>query len=183
MAKPTVIVVCGAPASGKTTLARRLAADLRLPLIEKDAIKESLAREIPVPDREVSRTIGRASTRLLWDLAEGMLGRGVDVMVECNFDRQFAEVVLGRVAGTARILIVQCEADSATIERRYRERAWRGERQAAHFDLEALPDLLAGLARGAYDLAGLGHDALVVRTEDGYRPGYETILNRVCEVL
>jgi predicted kinase len=181
--RPSLIVICGAPASGKTTLARRLATDLRLPLLEKDVIKESLAGTIPTPDRDASRVIGRASTRLLLDLAQATLGRGVDVAIECNFDRRFAEEDLRRLAAVGRIVVVQCDADASVIERRYRERAARGERHAAHFDLDALPDLLAGLGRGAYCLVDLGYDAIVVRTDDGYRPGYETIVDRVRQFL
>jgi predicted kinase len=172
---PALVVVCGAPASGKTTLARRLATDLRLPLLEKDAIKESLARELPVPERDASRAIGRASARLLWDLAADNLARGVDLMIESNLDRQFASDDLCRVAALGRILILQCEADADLIERRYRKRASGGERHAAHFDLDALPDLRAGLARGAYDLSALGHECISLRTDDGYTPGYDAI--------
>ena len=42
MSKPLLFVITGRPATGKTTLARRLAVDLRLPLIHKDGLKESL---------------------------------------------------------------------------------------------------------------------------------------------
>jgi adenylate kinase family enzyme len=40
----TLIVICGAPALGKTTLARRLARDLRLPLLEKESLSAVLRR-------------------------------------------------------------------------------------------------------------------------------------------
>ena len=42
MKRPLVVVVTGPPAAGKTTIAREVAARLRLPLITKDTIKEAL---------------------------------------------------------------------------------------------------------------------------------------------
>lgn len=40
--EPTVVVVQGESGSGKTYVARRLAADLKLPLVAKDDFKELL---------------------------------------------------------------------------------------------------------------------------------------------
>ncbi len=42
MGLPLLLVVTGMPSSGKTTVAEDLARRLRLPLIAKDEIKESL---------------------------------------------------------------------------------------------------------------------------------------------
>jgi hypothetical protein len=150
-----------------------------MPLLEKDAIKESLAGSIKTPDRDTSCRVGAASFRLLYDLADALLERSVDVMIEANLTRPHTDSALARLAEHARLLVVQCEADAAKIERRYRERAGRGDRHAAHFDLDALPDLHAGLDDGRYDLTGLGHELLVVRTDDGYRPGSDSILAAV----
>lgn len=184
MGQPALIVICGAPATGKTTLARRLAEVLRLPLLEKDVIKESLAEVLVPPDRAASRQIGAASTTLLYDLAFGMLQRGTSVMIECNFDRQFAEADLCRMKQVSRPLIVQCEADRDTIVWRYRKRHATGSRHAAHFDLDALPDLLAGLDVGAYNLNDLGYPGVRVRTNDGYQPalhGISAAIRRHCD--
>jgi uridine kinase len=50
---PTPIIgVAGPPASGKTTLARAISEELRLPLIAKDAIKERLYDALGPGDRE-----------------------------------------------------------------------------------------------------------------------------------
>ena len=40
--RPLVLIISGPPCTGKTTLARRLATDLGLPLMCKDTIKEVL---------------------------------------------------------------------------------------------------------------------------------------------
>jgi len=176
---PALIVVCGAPASGKTTLARRLATDLHLPLLEKDAIKESLAGSLEAPDRDASRRIGAASFQLLYDLADAMLARGAEVMIEANLTRPYADAALARLSERSRLLIAQCVAEPAEIEQRYRARAAAGQRHLAHFDLDALPDLIIGLGDGRYDLSGLGHEGMLIDTNDDYRPGYDIIVNSV----
>lgn len=180
---PALVVICGAPASGKTTLARRLATDLRLPLLEKDVIKESLAGSVETPGRDASRRIGATSFHLLYDLAATMLAHGADLMIEANLTRPWAVDALNRLANHARLLILQCGAEAAVIERRYRERAEQGSRHAAHFDLDALPDLIAGMDDGRYDLTGLGHDVLAVCTKNGYQPGYDAIAASVHQHL
>ncbi len=42
MGKPLVIIVNGLPGTGKTTLAKRLAADVHLPVLHRDGIYETL---------------------------------------------------------------------------------------------------------------------------------------------
>jgi hypothetical protein len=153
--------------------------DLRLPLLEKDVIKESLAGSIETSDRDASRRIGATSFQLLYDLAIAMLEHGVDVMIEANLTRPYADAALARLAEHANLLICQCEADASVIETRYRERAGRGERHAAHFDLDGLPDLLAGLGDGRYELTGLGYKVLVIHTDDGYRHSYGAVRETV----
>jgi hypothetical protein len=51
------VVVSGPPASGTSTLAPALAAELGLPLVAKDTIKDALMSVLPVPDVDTSRQL------------------------------------------------------------------------------------------------------------------------------
>ena len=79
---PLVILVNGLPATGKTTLARRLATDLRLPLLAKDAIKETLFDTLGWSDRVWSRRLGAVTFTLLYMLLEEQLRAGRSCVVE-----------------------------------------------------------------------------------------------------
>jgi hypothetical protein len=59
---PLVLIVTGAPASGKTTLGRQLANALGLPYFSKDLFKESLFDSLGWQDRAWSQRVGGAST-------------------------------------------------------------------------------------------------------------------------
>src|SRR5262245_13500660 len=85
MAQPSLIIVTGLPATGKTTLARRLAADLRLPLVTKDEIKERLFDQLGWHDRAWSLRLGQATYDLLYYFVEALLAAGCSAIVEGNF--------------------------------------------------------------------------------------------------
>lgn len=62
-------MVSGTAGSGKTTLAIPLAAELQLPLISKDSIKEALADVLGLGDDAWSQRLGAASFEVLYALA------------------------------------------------------------------------------------------------------------------
>jgi adenylate kinase family enzyme len=64
----TVVLVTGTPGAGKTTVSRALSKALTLPLLSKDAIKESLFDVLGVRDREWSLQLGAAANNVLWSL-------------------------------------------------------------------------------------------------------------------
>jgi len=78
-----MILVSGAPGSGKTTLALPLARTLNFALISKDALKEALfdALNGPADDLEFSRVASDAAMELLWVMAPNC----PHVILEANF--------------------------------------------------------------------------------------------------
>ncbi len=52
MTKSLLIIINGAPCTGKTTLGRKLAKQLRLPFLSKDGIKEVLFDTLGWEDKE-----------------------------------------------------------------------------------------------------------------------------------
>ena len=76
MIERSILLVSGAPASGKSTVARALAEALGFPLLSKDTFKESLhdsfgalLEERSSSPEELSRLLSRAAMDVLWSLA------------------------------------------------------------------------------------------------------------------
>ena len=82
---PLLVVVTGMPSSGKTTIATALAERLRLPLVAKDDLKESLFETLGPGDVAWSGRLGDAAYDLMFALARTMLAARVPLIVEANF--------------------------------------------------------------------------------------------------
>ena len=120
------VLVAGPPGSGKTTLAVPLAAELGLPLIAKDVIKEVLMEALGSPATvEQSRVLGRAAVETILAVAQTSPG----AVLESNF-LPYAVAALRALSGA--VIEVHCRCPRELALSRYRERA--AHRHPGHLD-------------------------------------------------
>lgn len=129
-----LIVISGAGATGKTTLSKRLARELDVPLIAKDDIKEMLFEHLPQHDRAWSTIQGRVAIAMMYAGAKTLLDEGYHVMIESLFHPDFARADIEQIiAKDVEILEVFCFSDHTLRQERWSARA-RQTRHAAHLD-------------------------------------------------
>ena len=179
---PLLVVVTGPPAGGKTSVAERLAGDLRLPLVAKDAFKETLADALGAPaDDEASQRLGEATFPLLFLVLRHLLGAGVSAVAEADFrpgpvDERFAQLA---ERAPHRTLQVHVTAPYEVLVERYRGRAESGERHPIHVDEERLDDMVEKLARDEWPPLELDGDVLSLDTEAAGEADLDRLVRRV----
>lgn len=133
---PLLLIISGHPCTGKTTLGRRLAADLHLPFLHKDGIKERLFDTLGTKDREWSRTLGQATYSLLFYMVEVQLTAGKSVIVESNFAPQQGtqEFRALQARHTFSTFQLQCLASGPVLLERFKCRSASNERHSGHQD-------------------------------------------------
>jgi predicted kinase len=163
MTQPLIVLISGAPGSGKTTLGRCLADELQVPHINKDRIREGLWLTDPSLALDGERTweLWIASLRLL-------LTSGVSVVTDQTLYRGRSEAELrSRLLSLGRA--VNVHARSPVANARWREKIaadphWSDE-QVAHLFAQ-----VEGNAPLWTDPLDLGCPLIEVDTTNGYVP-------------
>jgi len=179
---PTLVIVSGLPATGKTTLAKALGDALTWPVFYKDHFKELLFESRvdadAVVDRAASRDFGKQSMHLLYAIARELTRCGVDCIIEAYFHPELAAPELTEVTGAARVIQVHCAAADAVMISRYQARYEAGERHEVHFDAAMVSDLeqrIDSSHRHPVPLDTAGAGLIEVRSDDGFAPSVEEI--------
>ena len=163
-AKP-FIVVSGLPASGKTSLAIRLAGELNLPLLDKDDILEALFESHETVDVEVRQRLSRMSDAVLARLAVASQGAVLVSFWRHHMDNGHAGTPVDWVRALPGPMVeVHCVCDPEVAEGRFRAR----RRHPGHNDDARFPALSRQLEQlSKRGPLGLG-PTVIVRTDEPF---------------
>lgn len=175
MLNPTLIVISGAPGTGKSTLACRLAEVFALSCLTKDDVKERLFDTLGWSDRAWSQRLGVASNELLLCITEQMMITQTHFIVENAFWAEesrprWYELIQQHQYAPFEI---HCVAPSEVLARRITERG--PSRHAGHADDAAYGALMDQIERGVYGPVSLSSDVIVLDTSDFARVDYTAI--------
>lgn len=187
MAEQLLIVISGAPGTGKTVLAQRVSEKFQIPAISKDLIKESLFDSLGWSDREQSMKLGIASIELMFLIAGQILKAGYNLIMENNFHRDYDPRRFAKLLDKypAKVIHIHCKAEPEEIIRRYRNRIETGERHPGHVDDTRIEGVTEGLAEGIWEPVDIGGELLTLDTTEfgkvNYNAIYEVIGKEVAE--
>jgi predicted kinase len=156
-----IIVVSGAPGTGKSTLASALAERLQLPLLSLDHIKETLADVLGVGDELWSDRMGDAAAEVVFRLANSFPG----AVAEGWWRRERRARAVQEFQGCTEVF---CRCHPALAHQRAAARN-RAARHPIHRDV-INPTLIDGLAAAASEVQPLrlGGALMEIDTTHGY---------------
>lgn len=135
MKKPTLIIISGFPATGKTTLAKKLSAHFSLPLVCVDDLKEIIFDRVGNwEDMKVFDSVGKVSYDLMYHTAGLMLSVGQSCIMEAFLRAEMAEPRIAKLKKeyNCRVLLFQLNCDANNLIERYESRYNSDERHPCH---------------------------------------------------
>ena len=131
-----LIIVQGQPGTGKSTIARNLAKDLEVKLVEKDTIKEFFYEYVGTDDVAWSKMLGQVAIETLYSLTAKLIERGYVTIVESAFWSDIARAELNDILQRHAVEAIEifCHVDESERVKRINDRIKSGTRHHGHVD-------------------------------------------------
>lgn len=182
MNRLNIIFVIGESATGKTTLANKIASDLSLPLFSKDTLKTILFDNLGWKDRQWSKEVGKASIDILDYIIEEHLKADNSLVIENVFHPKFANPKFQEWQSKYNFKAIQvlCHADDEVIIKRFKDRAMSDSRHVSYVEgSEGLKDLQTRLQDKTSVTLDLEGEVIKVDTSDFTKIDDKNILEQV----
>lgn len=181
----SLIIICGLPCTGKTTLGEKLAQELSLPFISRDSLKESLFDSLGWSDREWSKKLGVASYNLLYYFIDSLVSKNISLIVESNFlaayDTNRYRNIQNRY--TLKIAQIHCHTKGEVLIERFKQRSESGERHPGHVDHLNYEEFQSTLLKGEYKILDIESTNFQVDTTDFDKIDYKFIIDTLQSTL
>ncbi len=183
MPAPKLILVGGSPATGKTTVSRKLGEATGIARVSLDEIKEALFDRVGYRNRAWSKQVGQIAFPAFQRLVEIHLERGDSVIADATFlwldDARWIRELAARTG--VELVLVWLTADPRVLRERFLTRA-NTSRHPGHCD--SLDEVLAEFDERFFTKTflplPLGCPTCVVDTTDLGAVQHEEILSFVC---
>lgn len=180
--KPTLVIVNGPSAAGKTEIVKQLAESLELPFFTKDDIKERFADVLGASAYELPHELGKASQLQLIAIAAELVRTGRGVVIESFFHKGVSEPELAPVVEKANAVVLHLTADHDELVKRYTERMDDPDRHEIH-NADGTPDELRRLLEeGVADPLDLDCPLILIDTTDS-DPDRDEVVRMIREKL
>jgi len=167
----TIFIMHGGPATGKTTIGRRLAQSFKIPYFSKDGVKEPIFDCVGCPtawetDEPLSgRKMDDASHEILFYLMEEQLRGGCSCVIDSTFSARHTPSLRALNARYPFLPIqVLCRVERNVWAQRYRRRAETGERHPGHLDQSLSDNFDADAMERIFQPLDIGGHILTVDT-------------------
>lgn len=137
-----LIIIAGMPATGKSTLAKKLSDAFGLAILEKDEIKDEMFDTIGFKDRKEKRALDVAANAILLRCTETLLSKGNSLIIVNNFDSDMSERVQDMIDKVGcNCVTVFLNGDPEVLYQRYVARDARNARHMGHTFIDRYPPL------------------------------------------
>lgn len=173
LAQPTLIIVTGRPASGKSTLAHTLASRVPCPLISRDAMKEGLVNTVTGISHNID--LNRHVYHTFFETVEFLLKQSITIVIEAAFQHKLWIEKINHFQQIATIRLIICSIDTELAVSRFIERG-KSDPERVKFHDNWADSVSIDRLHQEYIPPQADVPTLTIDTSDGYQPSIEHML-------